>query len=320
MVFNKLRKIMNLVRNFTLSALDISSEKIMELNLIRLMFGKLLDALRFDKPSSGNFGVDPEAERKMESFSVHSDGLVIRGKIMFPSARPSMQYPALIICHGIPGSGEARPADDPGYEALMERFSGLGMAAVFFNFRGCGESDGDFDMMGWTRDLRAVIDKIVNTPHVDQTRIVLLGFSGGAATSICVSADNSNVFALASVCSPATFEIFQKDPQEILKDFRDRGLIRNPDFPPNVDLWIKSFKEIEPLRWISYFKGKHLLIAHGDEDELIPVSAANELFTKAPAGIKELDIIHGGKHRLRNNQECLDMLDNWFIKVLGWKK
>jgi pimeloyl-ACP methyl ester carboxylesterase len=292
----------------------------MELNLIRTMFEKLLRALRIDKPTPRDMLVEPLAVRKVETFLVKSDGISIRGKIMFPSSRPCMQYPALIVCHGIPGSGTARSVDDPGYDALLERFSGIGLATVFFNFRGCGDSGGDFDMMGWTRDLRVVIDKILETPHIDPTRIMLLGFSGGAATSICVSADSAGIYALASVCSPATFDIFRKDPEEIIEDFKGRGLIKTPGFPTDINQWMKSFQDIEPARWIASFKGKHLLIVHGDSDELIPLSQARELFKKAPAGIKELEIIEGGEHRLRTNKECLQIIENWIIKTLGWKK
>ena len=292
----------------------------MELNLIKLMFGKLLQALRFDKPQPKDFGIQSVNDREVEHFSLKSDGLTIRGKIMFPGTKPSMQYPALIICHGIPGSGTPRSSDDPGYDSLLDRFSGIGLAAVFFNFRGCGDSEGDFDMMGWTRDLRAVVDKVANTPHIDPTRINLLGFSGGAAAAINVSADNSNIFALASVCSPATFEIFEKDPKDILDDFRERGLIKSIDFPKDVNQWMNSFKEVQPEKWIGFFKGKSLLIVHGDADELIPLSQAEELYKKAPAGIKELEIIHGGEHRLRTNPECLQILEDWFIKTMGWKR
>lgn len=292
----------------------------MELNLIKLMFGKLLQALRFDKPQPKDFGIQAVNDREVEHFFLKSDGLTIRGKIMFPGAKPSMQYPALIICHGIPGSGTPRASDDPGYDSLLDRFSGIGLAAVFFNFRGCGDSEGDFDMMGWTRDLRAVVDKVANTPHIDPTRINLLGFSGGAAAAINVSADNSNIFALASVCSPATFEIFEKDPNDILDDFRERGLIKSIDFPKDVNQWMNSFKEVQPEKWIGFFKGKSLLIVHGDADELIPLSQAEELYKKAPAGVKELEIIHCGEHRLRTNPECLQILEDWFIKTMGWKR
>ena len=121
----------------------------MEINLLRAMFRKLLEALRIKPAPARSVEIDSSDQRREESFSVVSDGITIRGKIFFPSARPAMLYPALVICHGIPGSGTARPQDDPGYEGLARDFSSLGIAAVIFNFRGCGDSGGDFDMMGW---------------------------------------------------------------------------------------------------------------------------------------------------------------------------
>lgn len=247
-----------------------------------------------------------------------SDGITLRGRVFFPTGHPSRQYPALIICHGIPGSGADRPKDDPGYEALAMEFSGLGAAAVIFNFRGCGESDGDFDMLGWAHDLEVILDRVRNTPYIDPTRILVVGFSGGGAAAIRAAADNPEVYGLAVVGTPADFKIFEKDPAEIIEDFRKRGLFRNPDFPPDISRWIGNFEEMEPRRWVAYFKGKHLLIVHGDADELIPVDQARELFRLAPAGVKELRILQGGVHRLRLDPRCRDLLNEWFLKTIGW--
>ena len=55
-------------------------------------------------------------------------------------------------------------------------------------------------------------------------------------------------------------------------------------------------------------------------EAVFPVKIVSELFKKAPAGIKELEIIEGGEHRLRTNKECLQIIENWIIKTLGWKK
>ncbi len=77
-------------------------------------------------------------------------------------------------------------------------------------------------MMGWTRDLRVILNKIVNTPFIDPTRIILLGFSGGGAAAINVAADNSNVYGLAVVGTPSNFEIFRKETSTIIEDFRKR--------------------------------------------------------------------------------------------------
>jgi len=230
-----------------------------------------------------------------------------------------MMYPVMVICHGIPGSGAPRPSSDPGYEGLAQLFTSLGLAAVIFNFRGCGDSGGDFDMMGWTRDLRVVLDKTVNTPFLDPSRIILLGFSGGGAAAINVSADNSNVYGLAVVGTPSNFEIFRKETSTIIKDFRERGIIRNPDFPKDPEKWAQGFVEIEPKKWITFFKGKNILIMHGSGDELIPVEQAKELFRHAPSGIASLEIIPGGVHRLRLDERCLSGLKTWTLKLLGWK-
>jgi pimeloyl-ACP methyl ester carboxylesterase len=292
----------------------------MEGSLITVFFRRLLDSLRIEKGPAQRETPDPEHMRKKEAFSVASDGIPIRGTVFFPTASPARQYPALIICHGIPGAGAARPSDDPGYEGLANAFASLGLAAVIFNFRGCGDSGGDFDMMGWTRDLEAVLDKILDTPHIDPTRVMVLGFSGGGAAAIEVAAQHGRVYSLAVVGTPAHFGIFEKEPAKILDDFRERAIIRDPRFPPDINRWLKGFEEIEPRRWVAHFKGKHLLVVHGDADELVPVEHASEIFDRAPRGVAELAIIPGGEHRLRLNAACIELLKDWFLKTLGWRR
>lgn len=292
----------------------------MEIKLFKTIFAKLIEALRFSERPSQRGGADAAAQRLEEPFQVTCDGITIRGRIYFPVARPSRLYPTLLICHGIPGSGAPRPLDDPGYEGLAKQFTDEGIAAAIFNFRGCGDSGGNFDMMGWSRDLDSVLGRILNTPYVDPTRVMLLGFSGGGAAAIHVAADNPDVYGLAVVGTPAHFGIFERDPAAIVADFKKRGIIRDADFPPDVQRWLEGFEEIEPRKWVAYYKGKHLLIVHGDADELVPVEQARELYDRAPAGITKLAIIPGGVHRLRLDPRCTEILKNWFVESLGWRE
>jgi pimeloyl-ACP methyl ester carboxylesterase len=288
----------------------------MESNTIKAYFRKLLDSLKISKQTSGRIEVDPESERLVTGFSVVSDGIALKGSIFFPKAEPDRLYPTIIICHGIPGSGEARPDDDPGYEALAHHFASLGLAAVIFNFRGCGESEGDFDMAGWTRDLETVLDHVKNTPHIDPTRIIILGFSGGGAAAVKVAAESDSIYAMAIVGTPAHFRIFEEDPLDIVEDFQGRGIIRDPDFPANIDEWIKGFEEVEPLKWISHFKGRHLLIVHGEDDELIPLEHARELSDYAPGGITKTVAIPGGAHRLRLDPRLIHAVTEWLKEIV----
>jgi len=292
----------------------------METKLFKTLFAKLVEALRFDERPTQRGAIDAAASRREEPFQVTSDGIAIRGRIYFPAEKPARLYPTVLICHGIPGSGTPRPADDPGYEGLAKQFNAEGIAAVIFNFRGCGDSGGNFDMMGWSRDLDAVLGRILNTPYVDPDRLVLLGFSGGGAAAIHVAADNPDIYGLAVVGTPAHFGIFEADRERVVADFRKRGIIRDPDFPPDMDRWLEGFEEIEPRKWIAYYKGKHLLIVHGDADELIPVEQARELYERAPAGITQLSVIPGGVHRLRLDPRCTEIIKNWMLEILGWTK
>ena len=132
-----------------------------------------------------------------------------------------------------------------------------------------------------------------------------------------MAADNPLVYALAAVGTPAHFGIFEREPQEIIDDFRDRGIIRDADFPPDVSAWIKAFDEIEPRKWIAYFKGKSALIMHGDSNELVPLKHAHEIFGRAPVGVTEISIIPNGEHRLRLDPRCIDQIKKWLLEVLG---
>jgi dipeptidyl aminopeptidase/acylaminoacyl peptidase len=290
----------------------------MEPGLLASIWRKLIEALKFGGPTKAP-RTDLPSLRENESFKVISDGIQIRGTLYFPTAHPARQYPVVIICHGIPSGNPAAP-NEPTYGDLALRFTSLGLAAATFNFRGCGDSGGDFDIQGWVRDLGAVFEKILDTPHVDPTRLILLGFSGGGAAAIKFSAEDSRVYGLSVVGTPATFEIFDKDPQELIEDLRTRGIIRSHNFPADVSRWMNEFREIEPAKWISQLQAKHLLIIHGDQDEVVPVEHADILFRNAPAGIGELKILPGGVHRLRTDERCIELLSQWFMNILSWKR
>ncbi len=290
----------------------------MESNLLSSIWAKLVEALRFQKPTKRPQAA-PVDEREQDAFTVYSNGVPIKGRVYFPAERPDRLYPVLIICHGIPGSGDARPVNDPGYEQLAQDYASEGIAAVFFNFRGCGDSGGDFSMSGWVNDLEVVIDKVLNTPHIDPSRLLILGFSGGGAAALRVAAENAKIFAMAVVGTPADFEIFDDEPSKIVEDFRERGIIRHANFPANISEWMHEFVEVQPKKWISQFQGQHLLIVQGDADDVVPVEHAQILYDNAPAGVAELSIIPGGEHRLRLNPTSSRQVKDWFLKALSWK-
>ena len=112
--------------------------------------------------------------------SLQVEGINIEGRLYLPGRGEREACPAVCICHGIP-SGIQRDSNDFSYPAFAERICNEGFAVFIFNFRGTGESGGNIDLTGWTKDLKAVIDYLVTLPVIDKTKITLLGFSAGAA-------------------------------------------------------------------------------------------------------------------------------------------
>lgn len=125
------------------------------------------------------------------------------GELFTPSSLAE-RHPALIICHGVPQA----PPDptDRGYPLMAERFAGEGFVTLWFNFRGTGESQGNFHLLGWAEDLRAALDYLCPLPEVDSNRVSTLGFSGGAAVSIYVAAQDERISSLVACASPANFD------------------------------------------------------------------------------------------------------------------
>jgi alpha-beta hydrolase superfamily lysophospholipase len=238
------------------------------------------------------------------------DGIKIAAEIHYP---PQIQgrHPTLCLCHGIPASNPVPP--NPGYTQLAQQFASEGFVACAFNFRGTGESGGNLDLLDWTRDLDAVITRLTQLQCVDKSKLFLMGFSGGAAASVYVTAHDNRITALVSCACPAEFSFLRLDG--LLQQCREIGTIREESFPPSLDEWRNHFLEVNPIRWIDKISPRPLLILHGDQDELIEVSHARRLFKRAKEP-KQLVVIPGGEHRLRTNEAALSAALAWLKSMI----
>jgi len=237
-----------------------------------------------------------------------ADGLELAGQLHIPSRGKA--HPALCICHGIP----AIPHDptDKGYALLAQRFCRAGFITLIFNFRGTGKSEGNLDVLGWTRDLQAALDFLYNLKRVDKSHFCLLGFSGGAAVSVYIAAHDPQVSLVVTCACPADFRsLSQREaPLDTIQRFRQIGAIRDRDFPPSIEEWQRGFETISPIEWIDRISPRPLLLVHGDADELIPLEHARRLYQKAKEP-KELKIIPGAKHKMRLEKAAIDFVLDW---------
>ncbi len=246
-----------------------------------------------------------------DPFNLQVDGISIVGQLYLPGKGP--KFPLVCLCHGVPSGSPPAPGDG-GYSALAERFCREGYAAVIFNFRGSGESGGNFDLLGWTRDLQAIIDHVYHHDSIDNSYLFLAGFSGGAATAVYVASKDKRVTGLAACACPANFGLaVERDgPQATIDRYRSIGIIRDNYFPSSVEEWFNDLQQVTPVNHVSGISPRPLLLVHGSLDETVPVSHAYELYDKAGEP-KQLIVLDGAGHRLRQEEGAV-------VAVLDWLK
>jgi len=247
----------------------------------------------------------------VSGFLLEVEHVTISGQLYLPGEKAS--YPAVGICHGIP-SGKPGDPNDGGYPALAERICREGFAACVFNFRGSGESGGNLDLPGWMRDLGAIIDYLWGLPGLDRSHLSLVGFSGGAAVSVCVAARDRRVSGVVALACPADFTslLGNGEPQKMVDHFREIGAIRDAEFPQSAEQWFNGFRLVSAIGCVSRITPRPLLLVHGDSDDTVPVDHAYRLYQRAGEP-KQLVIIDGAGHRLRHDERAV-------VAVLDWLK
>lgn len=243
------------------------------------------------------------------------EGLKILGQLYLPGEGDQTPYPTVCVCHGIPA--KSPDPSDRGYPLLAERICRKGLAVLIFNFRGTGASNGNLDILGWTRDLKAVIDYLWALPEVDRSHLSLLGFSGGATVSVYVAAQDKRVLFVVTCACPAEFSFLTEvdEPQSVINHFRGIGAIRDKDFPYSVEDWLSGFRLVSPIKHVAEIAPRPLLLVHGSKDEVVDMSHAYKLYARAGEP-KQIIIVDGAGHGLRQNDGAMAIIIDWLKSQL----
>lgn len=127
------------------------------------------------------------------------EGTVLRGRIYWPEDAASPR--PLVIVHSGFGSVAEGHRDD-----LAPFFTKRGLAALFYDHRGYGFSDGQprqqIDPWRFGRDERDVISLVSQRDDIDASRIALWGISLGGMVSLFVAGTDRRVAAVTSIVPP----------------------------------------------------------------------------------------------------------------------
>ena len=240
-----------------------------------------------------------------------SQGLSLACHVAHPSddAQPS---PGIILCHGFPIGPLDAQLSGGTFPQLIDRISRqLGCPAMTFNFRGCGDSAGDFSLQGWVDDLRNAIDHLqqVSNPN----GVILLGTNTGGSIAVCVGADDPNVTAVGLLSPRADFDDWADHPRRFLEHARELGAVKDPRFPASVDEWAREFRRFRPVASARRFAPRPMMVMHGEEDDSVPVSDARQLVNAH--GSAELSLFAGAGHRLRHDPRAVAVLIGWLDRM-----
>ena len=134
-----------------------------------------------------------------QKLTFSSDGLTLSGVLHVPEQRKTdVRVPAFLVLHGFVGSKDESHAE---IQATM--LEEMGYAAFRFDFRCCGESEGErgqvrcFDQVA---DTKNALTFLATRPEIDPVRIGVIGHSFGAAVAVYTGGVDDRVACVISSC------------------------------------------------------------------------------------------------------------------------
>lgn len=228
-------------------------------------------------------------------------------------AQPTQLHPTaragLVIAHGFPAEVGGGINSTASFPELADRVAtDLGWAALAFASRGVAESEGNFSLGGWLRDLQGAVAHLRESVPVDGIWIV--GFGTGGALAIEAAAADSDVRGVAAVASPADFRDWASSPRKLLVLAREMGVLRDGgDFDGSFDDWAAELKSIAAVDAAPRLAPRELMVLHGSDDETVPVFDARAVADAH--GSADLRLVHGGGHHLRHDPRAMAVLLGW---------
>lgn len=227
--------------------------------------------------------------------------------------------PGVVIFHGFTGTKvEAHRI----FVKMAERLASMGIVALRFDFRGSGDSEGNFEDMtfgGEVSDALVSLDYILEKEGVDPERLGVLGLSMGGAVAACVTGRSGKVRSTALWSAVGDLNLFHYIAAELREELGD---IQYYDRRGNLvgRAFIEQLVGYEPYKEVADGKTP-VLVVHGDQDETVPVDHAYKFQAslQAAGNPHRLHIIEGADHTYNSHPwetEVIDVTARWFAETL----
>ncbi len=254
------------------------------------------------------------------TFTNHGQQLV--GMIHAPEG--TCPCPAVLFHHGFTGNRiEAHFL----FVKMARRLAAAGFLAMRFDFRGSGESAGDFREMtipGEIDDAKAALAWLRGHPMVDPDRVTLLGLSMGGAVASVVAGEDERIVALvlwSALSDPA--DVVRRSAEGSGSMPSPLGLQPDGGFDIGGHLlgleFLTTIEQARPLDSLMEFR-RPALILHGSADEVIPPSHADRFLETIGEQHATRHWIQGADHTYSAHvweEEVFQLTADWLRGVAG---
>ncbi|OGA66952.1 MAG: alpha/beta hydrolase [Betaproteobacteria bacterium RIFCSPLOWO2_12_FULL_68_20] len=275
-----------------------------------------------------------------ERVAFRSDGLTLAGVLHRPAGNG--RRAAFMVLHGFGSNKDSSTAT-----GTAKLFAAMGYAALRFDMRGCGESEGERGRvicLEQVEDAKSAVSYLASRPDIDAKRIGVLGHSFGAAVAVYAAGVDSRIAACVSSggwgdgekkfrkqhASPEAWARFSA----MIEEGRRRRARGEPMMVPRFDIVpipphlrgnlsrdshlefpfevVESMLAFKANDVVGRIAPRPLLLLHPADDSVTPTEQSIELFLHAGQPT-DLHLVAGVDHFLlaEDNPLVIDLVRNW---------
>ncbi|HQZ03773.1 MAG TPA: alpha/beta fold hydrolase [Thauera sp.] len=228
---------------------------------------------------------------------------------LIPAPAQGGPQPAVVVVHGWGGNAALMlPLARPLHEA--------GFAALFIDMRCHGASDDDSftSLPRFAEDAEHAFAWLAAQPGIDPQRIALLGHSVGAGAVLFAASRTPQVAAVVSVAA------FSHPAAMMRRWLAAKRLPERPVGRYILDYVQKTigfrFDDIAPLTTIARIR-RPVLLVHGEDDEVVPIDEARQIFAARGETPVELMTVAGDHDSFADLERHIGRLTDFLQRVLA---
>lgn len=232
--------------------------------------------------------------------------------------------PLVIFCHGLAGD---RIGKNRLYVQLSECLSHIGIASFRFDFRGSGDSEGEFSEMsieGEVSDVMCAYDFLLEQKKIDFNRIGVYGRSFGAAIAVMAAHRFGNTKSMALWAPIYNAEQWEEQWEKLatnqLDEKQRHELMRINGQLPSLHFYKELF-EMRIDQELSGLQKIPMLLIHGEHDPIVGIQHSEKYYQTRQYSEGKTDFVRleHSDHDFTHPEEkihAINLTCQWFAKTL----